>query len=143
MTNTIIVAALAMAMGTALGFLVCGATVRHLRRRVRTMRAASKARDKPEKLGVMDKVLVLEAVILVTYTVADLAVFWHTGAEPTTLTACVFGVCGIENGVMGWIKTNKDRAAEAAGSSGSGQGAVPHGPPTGREEPPDVGVKGG
>lgn len=82
-------------------------------------------------------------MILVAYTVAALAVFWHTGGEPSTLTACVFGVCGIENGVMGWIKTSKDRAAEAAGTSGSGQRAAPQGPPTGREEPPDVGVKGG
>lgn len=140
MTKTVIVAVLAMALGTAMGFLVCGATVRHLRRRVRTLRAASKAQDKPGKMGVMDKVLVLEAVILVAYTVADLAVFWHTGAEPTTLTACVFGVCGIENGVMGWIKTNKDRAAEAAGLSGSGQGAAPQEPLNQREEPPDVGT---
>ncbi len=38
-----------------------------------------------------------------------------------TLTACVFGVCGFENGVMGWIKTTKEKqAAEAARTSGSG-----------------------
>ena len=35
-------------------------------------------------MGVMDKVLIFEAVILIAYTVADLAVFWHTGAEPYT-----------------------------------------------------------
>ena len=133
MTKIIFVAIVAMAAGTALGFLVCGATVRHLRRRVRTLRAAAK-RGPPAKMGVMDKVLILEAVILVAYTVADLAVFWHTGAEPTTLTACVFGVCGLENGVMGWIKTNKDKAADP---SGSGQGAVP---PPERPEPPDAGI---
>ena len=91
-------------------------------------------------MGTMDKVLVLEAVILVTYTVADLAVFWHTGSEPSTLTACVFGVCGFENGVMGWIKTNKDKAAEAAKTSGSGPQAAPMDPPTERVEPPDVGL---
>lgn len=115
MKNSLIVAVLAMTVGTALGFLVCGATVRHLRRRVRTLRAAAKGRT-PNKMGVMDKVLILEAVILVIYTVADLTVFWHTGAEPTTLTACVFGVCGLENGVMGWIKTNKDKTADPGGT---------------------------
>lgn len=78
--------------------------------------------------------------MLVAYTVADLAVFWHTGSEPSTLTACVFGVCGLENGVMGWIKTNKDKAAEAAKTSGSGPQAAPEAPPTEREEPPDVGL---
>ena len=88
----------------------------------------------------MDKVLIFEAVILIAYTVADLAVFWHTGAEPYTLTGCVFGVCGLENGVMGWIKTNKDKAAEAARTSGNGQKADQEEPPTERAEPSDVGI---
>ena len=92
------------------------------------------------KMGVMDKVLILEAAILAVYTVAALAVFWHTGAEPSTLTACVFGVCGLENGVMGWIKTNKDKAAEAAKITGRGHQAAPMDPPTEREGPPDVGL---
>lgn len=80
------------------------------------------------------------AVFLVAYTVADLVVFWHTGSEPATLTGCVFGVCGLENGVMGWIKTNKDKAAEAAGTSGSGTQPPPEEPPAGTGEPPDAGL---
>ena len=84
--------------------------------------------------------MILEVVILVAYTTADLIVFWHTGSEPATLTACVFGVCGLENGVMGWIKTNKDKAAEAAKADGSGNQTAPMDPPTEREEPPDVGL---
>lgn len=91
-------------------------------------------------MGTMDKVLVLEAVVLILYTVADLVVFCHTGAEPYTLTGCVFAVCGLENGVMGWIKTNKDKAAEAARTSGSGYQPAPEEPPTDRTEPPDVGI---
>lgn len=133
MTKTIIVAILAMAAGTALGFIVCGAAARKMRRRLRAFR---RAEAKPGKMGVMDKILILEAVILVAYTVADLVVFWHTGAEPTTLTACVFGVCGLENGVMAWIKTNKDKANET--DAGAGQGAA--GPPPHRPEPDDVGI---
>ena len=127
-------------LGTVLGFLVCGATARRLHRNTHGQRTALKARDDPKKMGVMDKVLVLEGVILVAYTVAALAVFWHTGGEPSTLTACVFGVCGLENGVMGWIKTNKDKAAEAARTSGSGYRPAPEEPPTDRTEPPDVGI---
>lgn len=133
--KTIIVAAASMAAGAALGWLICGATIKHLRRRVRSLRVAG-GQEKPAKMGVMDKVLILEAVVLVTYTVADLVVFWHTGAEPTTLTACVFGVCGLENGVMGWIKTNKDKAAEP---SGAAQGVTSTGPEPERAEPPDIG----
>ena len=98
------------------------------------------AETEKKKMGTMDKVLVLEGMILVAYTVAALAVFWHTGGEPSTLTACVFGVCGLENGVMGWIKTNKDKAAEATRTSGNGHKAGPEEPPADRPEPPDVGI---
>ncbi len=135
MTRTVLVAVLAMAAGTALGVLLCRTVAPRLYRARRLQRD-----DGGNKVGVMDKVLILEAVILVAYTVAALAVFWHTGAEPSTLTACVFGVCGLENGVMGWIKTNKDKAAEAAKTGRSGQQDAPAEPPTEREEPPDVGL---
>ena len=136
--KTIIVAVVAWAIGAVLGFLLARAALRRLRHKVRDLRR--QLRGEKGKMGVMDKVLILEAVVLVAYTVADMIVFWHVGAEPTTLTACVFGVCGLENGVMGWIKTNKDTAAEAARTSGSGQQAAPVEPSTEREEPPDVGT---
>lgn len=131
------VAALAMAAGTALGFLLARIVGPRL---YRARRLQPDGSGRKKKMGVMDKVLILEVVILVAYTTADLIVFWHTGSEPATLTACVFGVCGLENGVMGWIKTNKDKAAEAAKTSGSGHQAAPMDPPTEREEPPDVGL---
>ena len=137
MIRTILVAALAMAAGTAVGFLLCHIVVPRLYRARRLQRDDG---GHGKKMGVMDKVLILEAVILVAYTVADLAVFWHTGAEPSTLTACVFGVCGLENGVMGWIKTNKDKAAEAAKTNRDGHQAAPPDPPTEREEPRDAGL---
>ena len=99
-----IVAAAAWAAGALLGYFVARLAYKHLRKRLRTLR---QERNPPKKkMGTMDRILVLEAVFLVAYTVADLVVFWHTGSEPATLTGCVFGVCGLENGVMGWIKTN-------------------------------------
>lgn len=137
MTGTVVVAALAMAAGTAAGFLLCKIVGPRL---YRPRRLQPESGGDKGKMGTMDKVLILEAVILVSYTVADLIVFWHTGAEPSTLTACVFGVCGFENGVMGWIKTNKDKAAEAARKNGSGRRAAPMEPPAEREEPPDAGL---
>ena len=136
--KTLLIAAAAMTGGAALGFFLCWAASR-LNRGSRTA-ARRVAETEKKKMGTMDKVLVLEGVILVAYTVAALAVFWHTGGEPSTLTACVFGVCGLENGVMGWIKTNKDKAAEAARTSGSGHKATPEEPLTDRPEPPDVGI---
>ena len=136
MIRTVVVAVLAMAAGTAMGFLLCRVLAPHLHRD-RSLQRDNGGRGK--KVGVMDKVLILEAVILVAYAVADLTVFWHTGSEPATLTACVFAVCGLENGVMGWIKTSKDKAAGAARTNRSGHRAAPE-PPTEREEPPDVGL---
>ena len=109
-----IVAAAAWAAGALLGYFVARLAYKHLRKRLRTLRQERKPPKK--KMGTMDRILVLEAVFLVAYTAADLVVFWHTGSEPATLTGCVFGVCGLENGVMGWIKTNKDKAAELTSS---------------------------
>lgn len=136
--KTVFIAAAAMMGGAALAFALCWVATRLAGgNRVAAARLA-KAAEK--KMGTMDKVLILEAVVLVIYTAADLAVFWHTGSEPATLTACVFGVCGLENGVMGWIKTNKDKAAEAVGTSGSGTQPPPEEPPAGTGEPPDAGL---
>ena len=136
--NMPLIAAAAMAGGALLGFSLCWAATRLAGGNHAA--AARLATTAKKKMGTMDKVLILEGVILVAYTAADLAVFWHTGNEPATLTACVFGVCGLENGVMGWIKTNKDRAAEAARTSRNGQKATQEEPPTEREEPSDVGI---
>lgn len=133
MKITIIAAVATWAIGVVLGYLLAGAAVAHLRRQVRILRRKAVGDAGRKKMGTMDKVLILEAVILVAYTVAALIVFWHTGAEPATLTSCVFGVCGIENGVMGWIKTTKEKQAGAAK-------ADPAEPPTEREEPPGVGL---
>lgn len=60
-----------------------------------------------EKMGVMDKILVIECIAIVIYVVVDFMVFWHTGAEPSTLTISFFAVCGGENGFMAWIRTRK------------------------------------
>lgn len=136
--KTVFIAAGAMIGGAALAFTLCWVAARMTGGNRAEAARLAKAAEK--KMGTMDKVLVLEAILLISYTVADLIVFWHTGAEPYTLTGCVFAVCGLENGVMGWIKTNKDKAAEAARASGSGRRADPVELPTEREEPPDVGI---
>ena len=114
--KTAAVAAAAMVAGALIGMASCWIADK--------LRGGKHVKRKAAKIGVMDKILILEAVTLTIYTVATLAVFWHTGAEPVTLTACVFGVCGIENGIMGWIKTPKENRASK--------------PEQDRQEPPDV-----
>ena len=57
----------------------------------------------------MDAVLVFIALFLLSFVIAMIALYYATGAIPDTLCTCVFGVCGGECGIMGWIKTTKER----------------------------------
>lgn len=118
----IAIAAVSMILGAVVGYLITGKVVKELRKKIKLLKS-----EKPPKkgIGAMDKILILEAILLIAYTIADLIVFWHTGAEPYTLTTCVFAVCGLENGVMGWIKTNKDKMNQSSyGSDDSGGAAI-------------------
>ncbi|WP_409968741.1 hypothetical protein RFF05_01875 [Bengtsoniella intestinalis] len=60
-------------------------------------------------MKVMNLALLVVAVVLIAYTTTALYLFYTTSAEPSTLTTCVFAVCGCECGVMGWIKTAKEK----------------------------------
>lgn len=64
------------------------------------------------KIGTMDRVLIFIAVLLVIFTAVMIVLHIQTGTIPDTLCTCVFAVCGGECGVMGWIKTTKDRRQE-------------------------------
>ena len=61
------------------------------------------------KMGVMNFILVFAAVTLTVFTSVMIYVFVKCGSVPDTLCTCVFAVLGGECGVMGWIKTNKDK----------------------------------
>ena len=60
-----------------------------------------------EKWKTMDVILVILAIFLLV--IVMIAIYIRTGGIPDTLCTCVFSVCGGECGVMGWIKTTKDR----------------------------------
>lgn len=57
----------------------------------------------------MDKILILLAVFLLIFVSVMIWLYYRTGAIPDTLCTCVFAICGGECGVMGWIKTTKER----------------------------------
>lgn len=61
------------------------------------------------KLGTMDLILLIIGVFLALFTTAMIVIHCITGSTPDTLITCVFGICGIEGGVMGWIKTSKNK----------------------------------
>ena len=60
----------------------------------------------------MDVILAVIAVFLLLFIVVMVWLYYQTGAIPDTLCTCVFAACGGECGVMGWIKTTKERQRE-------------------------------
>ena len=60
----------------------------------------------------MDKILIIIGIFLFVFVVTMIVLYIRTGAIPDTLCTCVFAACGGECGVMGWIKTTKDRVRE-------------------------------
>ena len=57
----------------------------------------------------MDLILVIVAVLLITFTVCMLVLYVTTGGIPDTLCTCVFSALGGECGACAWIKTTKER----------------------------------
>ena len=102
MGGIILRAVLCYAAAFLIGFAVSWLVLR------RKVRKASQ-HVKTTEIGVMDKILIIEAVAIILYIIADFLVFWHTGGEPATLTVGFFAVCGGENGFMAWIKTRKEQ----------------------------------
>lgn len=62
--------------------------------------------------GVMNIVLVIIGCILIIFTTAMIQVYILTGGIPDTLVVSVFTAATGECGVMGWIKTTKERKKE-------------------------------
>lgn len=62
-----------------------------------------------KKLGVMNFILILVGVCLLTFTIEMIHLYKETGSVPDTLITCVFACLGGECGIMGWIKTTKER----------------------------------
>lgn len=67
---------------------------------------------KKKKIRTMDVILTVIAVFLFLFIVIMMWLYYRTGAIPDTLCTCVFAACGGECGVMGWIKTTKERQRE-------------------------------
>lgn len=66
---------------------------------------------KPNKKSTMNMILIFLFVTVLLFTVIMIWVYVFTGGIPDTLCTCFFAFCGGECGVMGWIKTIKDKEA--------------------------------
>lgn len=68
---------------------------------------------KPKKsVGTMNIILAVVGICLLAFTAYMIEIYKAYGAVPDTLVTCVFACLGGECGVMGWIKTTKDRNRE-------------------------------
>ena len=77
--------------------------------RVAHSQSHGEATGKKKGIKTMDLILVIIGVSLVWFTHRMLTLYETTGGIPDTLCQCVFALLGGECGVMGWIKTTKDK----------------------------------
>ena len=102
-------AALCFFGGVVLCLLVCMAL------KLKAAQAGGRKRQKGKDpqagkgMGGMDKILIILGAFLLCFIVTMIVIFIVTGSTPDTLIQCVFGLGGLEGGVMGWIKTTKER----------------------------------
>lgn len=77
---------------------------------VSILRKKDKAEKKP--VSTMNIILGIVGVLLVAFTVCMIVVFIKVGSIPDTLVTCVFAALAGECGIMGWIRTTKDKRQE-------------------------------
>lgn len=78
----------------------------------KTNESGTQPSSKKGRIGVMDIILIIVGISLLAFTIAMIRLFREYGAVPDTLVTCVFAALGGECGIMGWIKTTKDRNKE-------------------------------
>lgn len=76
------------------------------------MRHKRMRKTKRKAPGVMNIILIVVGISLLAFTVTMIQLFKEYGAVPDTLVTCVFAALGGECGIMGWIKTSKERNKE-------------------------------
>ena len=79
-----------------------------------SVESVENAAEKKERrnIKVMDLILLIVGVSLLVFTIVMIQLFKVYGTVPDTLITCVFATLGGECGIMGWIKTTKDRNRE-------------------------------
>ncbi len=60
------------------------------------------------------KLIVCIFIFLLLFVIAMCFLFYKTGSEPVTLISCVFAFCGLEGGILGWIKINESNEGNAS-----------------------------
>lgn len=78
----------------------------------RVSRSDRNPHKKKSAVKTMDIILIIIGVFLLLFTVCMVILFCLYGSVPDTLVTCVYATLAGECGVMGWIKTSKERNRE-------------------------------
>lgn len=62
-----------------------------------------------KSIGTMNLILIIVGIFLVVFTLKMISLFETYGMVPDTLINCVFVALAGECGIMGWIKTSKEK----------------------------------
>lgn len=62
-----------------------------------------------KKRKTTNTVLIILGIFIFVFTVVCIWLFYLYQTVPDTLVTCVFGLCGTECGVIGWIRTMKTK----------------------------------
>lgn len=72
-------------------------------------RTQAKTKGRKKRMGTMDFILLIVFLCLMVFTIVMIALFTVYGSVPDTLITCVFATLGGECGILGWIKTTKEK----------------------------------
>lgn len=68
--------------------------------------------EEKKGLATMTIILIIVGFLVIAFTLIMIRLYILTGAIPDTLCTCFFAAATGEFGVMGWIRTTKDRKRE-------------------------------
>lgn len=71
-----------------------------------------KKNKKEKERRTMDLILIIVGILLISFTIDMIILFQKYGSVPDTLITCVFAALASECGIMGWIKTTKEKNKE-------------------------------
>ena len=88
-------------------------TLKKLQEKALKEEAASKKTIKKGRF--MKSIIVMVMLFLFLFTLICLYITYKTSTEPSTLIVSVFAFCGFECGILGRIKTSKQRTNNSQG----------------------------
>lgn len=84
------------------------------RKRKRKSKSLVDDKNIQKSLKTMNIILIVIGVLLSLFTLCMIHLYKETGGIPDTLVTCVFAACTGELGIMGWIKSTKDKYIKRA-----------------------------